>query len=194
MLITTIFSDASFCPETGAAGYGVYIVSDLGRCEWGGVIMAPVTSAEDAEWCALANAVAIAAVRLLIVREGKLLLQADNQAVMTGLKGPRGFVPRSEFGKLSMAKILDYASLHDCTIETRWVKGHAKEQLPRTYCNKVCDRLAGVAMRQRREFLRSSGVSTAPKPSAGDVLARRQAKAVERAAAKAGGVPFPWEK
>lgn len=53
----TIFSDASLCPHSGAAGWGVWIKSSIGTHEAGGKFKSPPRSIDEAELYAIANAV-----------------------------------------------------------------------------------------------------------------------------------------
>lgn len=147
----TIIADASWCPDTKAAGYGYWIACQRGRRNGGGTIRRQVSTSQVAEMMAVVNGIWHGMVEGYIVRGDVLLVQTDCQnAINLFRAGDRGTTEEREvlafLGKLVQA--------NELTLNLRHVKGHTSGDTPRTYVNNVCDKVAKKHMRGMRHHLR----------------------------------------
>lgn len=148
-MLVTIIADASYCHETGAAGYGYWVVCGRGRHIGSGSMKTPVANNNSAEMMALANALHQALGLQLIQPKDHVLLQSDCQAAIGGFIGNRHNITQEELGVAAYLKAL--VAKAGVTVSFRHVKGHTKGKTPRTWVNNNCDALAGLAMREARK-------------------------------------------
>ncbi len=145
----TIIADASFCPDTNAAGYGYWIASERGKQGGGGELKGRVAGNIAAEMYAVVNALYIALNRLQLVQTGdEVLIQTDCMAAIDAFEGRRRQVPNQEWEAVKQMRRL--CSEFGLRIVFRHVKGHTKNKEARYVTNKLCDRRAKEAMRRAR--------------------------------------------
>jgi ribonuclease HI len=158
-MLVTIIADASYCPDTGAAGYGFWIASARGRRSGSGSVRQPVTSSISAEMMAMVNGFHQACVWGLIQPKDSLLLQTDCQSAIHAFQNMRFRMSTEEVAVVARMRLI--AATYDVETSFRHVKGHTSGKTPRTWVNNECDRLAGAAMRVTRERLRGERAAQA---------------------------------
>ena len=165
-----IFTDASVCSETGAAGWACWIKygSDPGVKE-SGPLLGHWSSSCAAELEAVAKALEVAVARG-IVRDGmRVMVQSDSLAALSHLRWTTGAIDSRVAGghpvimpKRVMACMAKSGSLEylrgtrvrmNLTFWVRHVKGHRAHDDSRHSVNRLCDRLAKASMRARRAEL-----------------------------------------
>lgn len=132
----TVITDASFCPDTKAGGWAVWIAGDIGaRIKQSGPFKTNPPSSNDAEIMAAINGCAIA------YRAGArtILIQSDCKGVQDAiLKGKAIW---------KAAKTLHFPDAH---IQYRHVKGHTNNPAARSWVNRWCDEQAKKHMKEAR--------------------------------------------
>lgn len=165
--LVTIFADASFCPKTGAAGWGAWAIRDgWGKGRFmGGPIRRQIRNSTEAEICGLASAVHDLHRAKLLADVEAFILQCDNVAALGSIHHR---VPWARWAKSCDAR--DVAAhfrktkLRDIEAEAidaikqitfghavwlRHVKGHVSGT-GRNWVNQQCDAEAGRHMRAMR--------------------------------------------
>jgi len=148
-VIVTAFSDASFCDGTKAAGWAGWVKSDRGRVSTGGVIRASVMSASEAEFCALANTLALGEKRGVLLANDWTIVQTDSLRAQLVLSGAAQYrlTPREREVVKWVERFVLRLSLR---LDVRHVKGHRGTVTPRNAVNSLCDDSARKHMRQER--------------------------------------------
>lgn len=145
----TIIADASFCPQTGAAGYGWWTACERGKQGGGGAIKDKVCSSSAAEMIALVNALDLS-LRFNLVQGGDhILFQTDCMAAIDAYKGKRMELNKSE--RAAKKLFYDMKRQHDLTYSFRHVKGHTNRTEARFVTNNLCDMRAKAGMRLARQ-------------------------------------------
>ncbi len=160
----TIFADASFCPNTGAGGWGAWIKADGPSIVVGGPLKGRVPGNNTAELYALARAVMEAGARRLFEVADVVMLQSDSLYALGHLMNiggqdrpaPDGAraapleAPPTHYEGVALERIKSL--IGERPLLVRHVKGH-KSGGGRQWVNRECDRLARDAMRMRRAEL-----------------------------------------
>ena len=180
----TVFADASFHSETGAAGWGAWIKGngmERGATQGGG-IRVEVRGAIEAEVIALVNAMAFAAARDHMTAGMTVLVQSDCLAALESLRlvldardhpiaGGHSVNRAKQLCKqLEGSSALDFVqalvSRLDVAVLVRHVRGHSKGP-GRNWVNRHCDQLAKRGMADRRaRILAARGDGTRAQPPA----------------------------
>lgn len=142
----TLMIDASWCPETGASGYGYWIASHRGKTGGGGPIKDPAETSNLAEMQAVCIVLYLAE-GLGFIREGEeVLVQTDCMAAILGLHKER---------RLTIAEHNAWSYYHSFglryNVTLRHVKGHSRSRAARHIANNSCDIRAKIAMREMRK-------------------------------------------
>lgn len=145
----TIIADASYCPQTRAAGYGYWVASERGKAPGGGSMRGPVDGSGAAEMMAVCNAI-YDALKLGLVEPGDhLLVQTDCQSAILAFDGQRQVMTRDELAaKRSFA---DLCTRNRLRVRLRHVKGHTNRREARYVTNNRCDQRAREGMQAARE-------------------------------------------
>lgn len=144
----TLMTDASFCPRTGASGYGVWFRTNNNTYQRGGNFKEDPKSAVEAEMMAVAIGVSLACKSKFIKEKPFILIQVDSQDAIRQLEK---LAPANHIAMRVVKMLKKLSEEYDMKYRFRWVKGHAAGRAPRNYCNHICDRLAGQFMRSQRE-------------------------------------------
>lgn len=151
-LLVSVFADASYCHDTGAAGWGGWAKSDRGRVYNGGPLKDVYRSVALAELAAVANALEMAVQSGVAPTGCHVLVQTDNDQVVRYLNGEghaNGMEPRRLFERVR--NIIRYVLKdHDITLSARHVRGHQGTAVPRNAVNEMCDKKARQGMRAAR--------------------------------------------
>lgn len=146
-MLVTIITDASFCPDTFAAGYGVWVASDRGRGTFGGPLHG-VTDSGEAEIKAACNGLHHAISNGYVMRGDRILIQLDCMPAISVLS--RKCKPRHKEVE-ALEWIERIASSNGLTLLFRHVKGHNKNcAKPRTLAQTKCDETAYMYMKMER--------------------------------------------
>jgi ribonuclease HI len=145
----TIIADASFCPDTGKAGYGFWIASQRGKMGGDGVLKGIVENNIAAEIMALLNALHAARKSELVLQNDSVLLQTDCQPAIDALRRQRQSITEQEMNLV--AHYESFCEEHSLHIRLKHVKGHSDKEDARYVVNNICDRKARRNMRQARD-------------------------------------------
>ena len=147
--LTTIITDASWCPNTHAGGWAAWVVNSGIRQKMSGELQKYVSSF-DAECAAITNGFFLAHKTGLLVRKGKVIIQSDCTHALEVLID-QGRTSNPAVSKM-IAQLSEYHNLYKYEIESRHVKGHQDPSKDaRTFVNNWCDREAKRHMREMRK-------------------------------------------
>lgn len=155
----TIMSDASFCPQTGAAGYGFWIASARGKVAGGGPFKGILKGICAAEMRAVCNAIFYGMQMGIIYQNDYLLVQIDSMAAIHAFQGARKVRDSEELEALQWLKKVK--NDNGLVISFRHVKGHTKRNKARHLANNHCDERAYAGMALRRMEIRNQGNTNA---------------------------------
>lgn len=148
-MLVTVFSDASYCPDTSAGGWGAWCKSERGTICDGGILKMTANSSGMAELMAAVNAVKISLNKKIALPGDHILLQSDCQQVGTSLIQysrdnlyDQGLLIRDIFDEICQR--------YDIKVVYRHVKGHTRGHKPRLWVNNFCDDLARQSMEADR--------------------------------------------
>lgn len=155
-MLITIIADASFCHDTGAAGYGFWIASQRGKEGGGGQIAHPVNNNNTAEMMALVNGLHHAIKENYVQQSDTVLLQTDCMAAILAFEHKRNSITDDEIKVVEYLEQLKIAFKLD--LKYRHVKGHTDGSQPRLYVNNICDQVAGKHMAKKRKRLKLQAI------------------------------------
>ena len=171
-MMLTLFADASFCPDTGAAGYGAWAIKetwDRGRF-FSGPINVKCKSSNDAELLGIVSAAYALEEQKAFHDVTSIMIQCDNVTALgfilqsipntrvrpiAGLRAP--LLQGAPTGNKHNLKALKWfqETLAGKRVWLRHVKGHnTVENDGRSWVNTRCDEAARKHMVVRRAFLR----------------------------------------
>lgn len=156
-MLVTVMSDASYCHQTKAAGWGVWIKSERGFFEGGGNFKTQAKTSTDAESMAISVAVFLAFKQGIAVEGDIILIQTDCLAIVNMLQKFDKDLYKSRRKLKPFQKAVKYTERfireNKCTLKIRHVKGHAPSEGKRNYVNELCDKHARKAMQEQRRTL-----------------------------------------
>ena len=153
LAVLTVYSDASVCNRSGAAGWGCWVRNDAGdRRSFSGPIGRTVLNSTDAEFCAAANAIHAACKSLQPVPGTLIVLVTDCLMLVQALRGAKPRKRSSTQGEATRF-ILDLVKERKCSLRCNKVKAHSDQDGARSYINRIVDQLAKAAMQKRRREL-----------------------------------------
>lgn len=148
----TLITDASWCPDTKAAGFGGWCAGTMGSGKVGGAIVDLLPSSQVAETVAVCNAIWMSMDKGLLVPNTELLIQIDNLNVIKLFEGKREPSNKHERKAFDWFKQTMYK--HELRITFRYIKSHNNEAETKYYCHNLCDKEAKSFMRHRRSQVR----------------------------------------
>jgi ribonuclease HI len=166
----TLFADASFCPKTGAAGWGSWAIRDgwpKGKFH-GGAFRRELRNANEAELCGLASALWMHNRGGDLAEVDTFMLQCDNMVALETIRQHCGGIFRKAKGirlpppnirktKLSAIEHEAVKAISEIanarSILLRHVKGHNGTDDGRSWVNTQCDTTAKLHMKARRREL-----------------------------------------
>jgi ribonuclease HI len=167
--VTTVFADASWCPNTKAGGWGCWIKNEFSTNTYSGAFKAPLPCSAAAEFSAAANALHIGIKKGHVARNGLVVMQTDCEKVLMAMsrdyrrEWSAKHRQRCGFPGLNTAEMTALRALHSlastANVELRWkhVRGHQGGGNARSWVNERCDSLAKAAMREARERAKPAG-------------------------------------
>lgn len=141
--------DASHCPDTKVAGYGVWVASQRGKRAFDGAFKTTIDNATIAEMAAITNALYMGIKSGLIVSWDEVLVQTDCIAAILAFTGARN--PAHSEERKIIDKQKELIVLYDITVRFKHVKGHSDNPGNRYVSNNICDRKAKTNMRNARQ-------------------------------------------
>lgn len=153
--MVTIIADASYCHETGGAGYGYWTASARGKRGGGGSIKQQVDGSSAAEMIALVNALHLSVQHQLVLEGDHILLQTDCMSAIGAFNGTRTHLTRDE--RAAKTALFGIKRTGKLTLSFRHVKGHSKRPEARYVTNNLCDERAKAGMRLARQRFGKTG-------------------------------------
>ena len=150
----TVIADASYCPNTGAGGYGFWAVSERGRQGGGGSFKGRVDGSSAAEMMALANALFQTLGRGIAKAGDHVLLQTDCQSAIDAFESRRVNMTNDE--RRAKKEFFTLKKASRVTVSFRHVKGHTTRTEARYVTNNLCDQRAKDGMRLARKLIQES--------------------------------------
>lgn len=156
--LTTIMTDASFCPDTGASGWGIYIRNQGGLLEQGGNFKENPKCAFEAELMAIAIGVLMAFKHGHAGKDYHLIIQTDCKMAIMALNGNNGVFEKSSYHLVERVRqtFRDIKKKYNVTWHLRHVKAHNPGRAPRNWANERCDQHARKFMREQRFVIRAA--------------------------------------
>lgn len=135
---TTVITDASWCPDTRASGYGVWVSANHGKFKRSGSFKKKPENSYEAELWAAYNGIDLA------VRNGatRILIQTDCLQVVNYINNKTNQCVK-ELRKLCNNQKIKIFAKH--------VKGHTNREQSRYYVNRWCDAEAYHFMQKQRD-------------------------------------------
>lgn len=169
-MLVTIFSDASYCMQTQAAGWAGWAKSQRGQIDHSGPIRHFVGGAAEAEMCAIINAIAIAKKAEVAIAGDTLLIESDSLDAMLAFRAKTGTSKTGKKSKKARKRYARRQTLVDAfwqhavgfEVQFKHVKGHQQNTTARAYINNQCDFHSRRHMRAeqaRRRQPKSEGAS-----------------------------------
>lgn len=175
MYSITIIADASFCAETKAAGYGIWLAGNLGRRAFEGPLNAPRDN-NVAETMAIVNALWHGFKHGLIKPKSDVLIQSDSETAIGILKGEK--IASNQQYRDAVAYVQGIVSRYSLTLRYKHVPGHTKGADSRTRAQNHCDTAAKRQMLLQRAEILALPVEerpvTKPKGSTNYLRSRRR--------------------
>lgn len=144
----TIIVDASYCSDTGAAGYGYWLASERGKQGGGGSMKGAVSNSTAAEMLGVCNALFIGVKDGLVRAGDHVLVQTDCLAAIGGFQGRRQMKVEQE--KEAARYFHSLRNEQGFGVTFRHVKGHTTRTEARFVTNNLCDKRAKEGMRRAR--------------------------------------------
>lgn len=138
VVTATVIADASFCHETFAAGWAVWVrVDNQPVMKYSGNFKKQLSSNNEAEFFAIMNGIYFAA-----QAGAKQILAQTDSLVIVQVKRPA----------YMLELLLLVEKRYNVVISFRHVKGHTKVVDARSHCQNWCDKMAKKAMRTQRKL------------------------------------------
>lgn len=154
-MLVSLFTDASWCQYTHAAGWGCWTKSDRTTALAGGVIEEPCLSANHAEMYALRYGLRLAARNGVLAKGDHILWRADCQHAINLFADDR-FI-KNALEREFVTEIREALAKWDNTLNVRWIKGHTKVHHPATWVQDQSHKYAIRNMRRERDRRFSQG-------------------------------------
>lgn len=160
----TIITDASFCPVTKAAGYGIWIAAAAhGRKAFEGPLDKPADN-NVAEAMAIGNALWHGFNSGLLSADCNILIQSDSESAIRAASGEYTGNNKQLHNVANYVRKLQQE--YRLTLRYKHVPGHTKGADNRTRAQIKCDEAAGRQMQlQRSQILQDNPELMAPVPS-----------------------------
>lgn len=145
----TIFTDASFCAKTHAAGWAAWIKHQGKTMKFGGTPVSYIINSNHAEFVAAVNGIFLAIKYVPEVKTLHLVSDCDRVVMAIGA-GRSPSVALVEERKICDF-IFELVNEHKVTIKSRHVRAHVRKGDRRNYVNNWCDAEAKRHMRHMRD-------------------------------------------
>lgn len=148
----TVFTDASYCPHTGAAGWAAWMKHQGETKRFSGVPKSSVVNASHAEFIAAAYGISLAV---------KTFPNADRVHLVTDLLRLVEIMRKYVRAKPGYESAID-RFIHSCVeprnikVTCKHVKAHVAQGARRNYVNNWCDQEARKRMRKMRNDIKEA--------------------------------------
>lgn len=139
---TTLYTDASFYPDSKQGGWAIWARSELGRMIRSGSCPQYVVDSNDAELCAMYAGIYLVGKHW--PQTERILICSDSTTALSLLK----YRERSsrEVPARLQGLVQGVCSQHGFKLVPRWVKGHSSANTIQAYLNNKCDEFAREAV------------------------------------------------
>jgi ribonuclease HI len=145
--IVTVFTDASFCHKTLAAGYAIWMKTDSGTYRHAAPFKVLINNAWEAETGALANGIIWAATKFDLKNSDLLVATSDCKGAIESVKMG---ISKNALIKEFVLRVDKEIEERDFRLSLRHVKAHKGYGTKRTAVNEWCDTSAKKIMRNER--------------------------------------------
>ena len=152
-MLVTILTDASWCPQTKAAGWGAWIATDRGKKQTGGAFKSMVPCNTTAEVLAITHALYKAITNGLLFKNDTVLIQTDSIPAISLLSTTRRSSNQLEAD--SLFYFMNLCLDNNLTVHFKHVKAHTNREEARFKANTLCDAIAKNFMRTARKKLQN---------------------------------------
>jgi ribonuclease HI len=152
----TIIADASYCPNTKAAGYGVWIAGCYGKSPFEGQLKSPACN-NTAEIMAIANALWHAMHNHLVYANSFVLIQTDSETAIRMFEGK--IEPKNQQQVDAKYYVRDIIRRFDLKVTYRHCAGHTNGPSKRSRAQQHCDDRAKRQMLKARASLNLAEVA-----------------------------------
>lgn len=150
MRTITINTDASFCAETGIAGYAIWIKTTEKTIQASGVFKQQMKSINIAECAAIVNALHLATT---------LPFKYDNICINTDNAGAKDYLQNQNRHNQFAKKFREYVKqLGVKTVRIKHVKAHSKTDDARSHINRWCYKQSRKEMRAKRKEIQKQTI------------------------------------
>lgn len=153
-MLVTLMTDASFCHDTRAGGYGFWAISERAKLGGGGPLKNRVSGACAAEMMAVVNGLDAARKQGVAETGDHFLVQVDSMDAIARFNGR--VQPNHSDEKDALIALNAFTREHGVTVSFRHVKAHSGKKDQRSRANQHCDRRAKEGMRTARQGYRQS--------------------------------------
>ena len=155
-MIITIFSDASYCPDTGVGAWAAWAKYDGNRMREAGKFRTLAINSTHAEMMAIVNALHTA-MQHFQPHGATVLIQTDSIDAISRLSGytsKKGKKETSFAVQPAVDQFREIVAKYKISICMKHVRAHVRDMTPREAVNDWCDRTAKALMREaRKEYL-----------------------------------------
>jgi ribonuclease HI len=146
-----LYVDASYCPETGAAGWAAWVRSDVGRVQRAGVLPAYVEHSLHAELAAVFAGLYVA--KRAWPELPAVLVRTDCQGILAHITRES-----EEPADPVLRRLRERIDSVGVVVTAAWVRGHAGGKHTASWLNCWCDAQARTQMVAERARRRGAGV------------------------------------
>jgi ribonuclease HI len=149
-MLTTLYCDASFCPDKLVGGWAIWLRSGEGR---------HVESGPSPRYCVSSNEVEFVAIYAGIYRAvtrwpstTAILVRSDSTTALGWMEGSHE--ARGRMGRRLQQLIAGITTKHNVCLIPRWVKGHRSGRGTDVWLNNRVDQMAREEMQRERRRTR----------------------------------------
>jgi ribonuclease HI len=146
--IVTVFTDASFCHKTLAAGYAIWMKTDEGTHRHAAPFKVAISNPEEAETAALANGIIWAATKFNLRSRDYLVAASDCKNAIARIKIERKL--KNDVMTSVVLRVRKEIAGRGFKLSLRYVPAHRGYGTKRTAVNEWCDISAKKVMRNER--------------------------------------------
>lgn len=152
----TIIADASYCPNTKAAGYGVWVNGCFGKSPFEGQLQSPACN-NTAEIMAVANALWHAMHNHLVYAKSFVLIQTDSSTAIGMFEGK--IEPKNDQQIAAKYYVRDIIRRFELSVTYRHCPGHTNALTKRSIAQQHCDDRAKRQMLKARASMNLAEVA-----------------------------------
>jgi ribonuclease HI len=146
--VVTVFTDASFCHRTLAAGYAIWMKTDSGTFRHAAPFKVVVSNPWEAETAALANGIIWAATKFNLNKADMIVAASDCKPAIVSIE--TGRVSKNKLVKEFVLRVEKEVSERRFILRLKHVPAHKGYGNKRTAVNEWCDLSAKQIMRNER--------------------------------------------